>query len=81
MHGVKELFLCTIQWWHPKECSNEHCGQTADDKMIKFLEEAKLGFIYTPVHFKIAKERDLVKNYEKRPRAQYRPKVPIFKKT
>ena len=68
--GVNKLFLCTIQWWHPNECSNEHCSQTTDDKMLKFLE-VKLGFIFTPVHFKIAKEKDLVKNLEKRPPAQF----------
>ena len=52
--GVNELFLCTIQWWHPNECSNEYCEQTTDDEMLKFLEEVKLEFIFTPVHFKIA---------------------------
>ena len=40
-------------------------------KMLKFLEEVKLGFIFTPVHFKIAKEKNLAKNLEKRPRAQF----------
>ena len=68
---VNELFLRTIQWWHPNECSNEHCSQTTDDKMLKFLEEVKLGFIFIPVYFKIAKETDLAKNLEKRPRAQF----------
>ena len=40
--GVNELFLCTIQWWHPNEFPNEHCIQTTGDKMLKFLEEVKL---------------------------------------
>ena len=59
--GVNKLFLCTIQWWHPNECSNEHCSQTIDDKMLKFLEEVKHGFIFTPVYFKIAKKKILRK--------------------
>ena len=71
MHGVNKLFLCIIQWWHPNGCSNEHCSQTTDDKMLKFLEEVKLGFIFTPVYFKIAKENYLVKNLEKCPHAQF----------
>ena len=62
MHGVNELYLRTIQWWHPIECYNEHCRQTTGDKMLKFLEEVKLGFIFTLVHLKIAKEKDLAKN-------------------
>ena len=49
--------------------------------MLKFLEEVKLGVIFTPVHFKIAKEKDLTKNLEKRPPAQFWPKMSIFKKT
>ena len=77
--GVNKLFLCTIQWWHPNECSNEHCGQTTDDQMLKFLEEVKPGFIFTLVHFKIAKEKYLAKNLEKRPSAQFWPKMSFFK--
>ena len=49
--------------------------------MLKYLEEVKLGFISTPVHFKVVKEKDLAKNLEKRPRAQFWPKMSIFKKT
>ena len=41
MHGGHELFLCTIQWWHPNECSNKNCSQITDDKMLKFLKEVK----------------------------------------
>ena len=48
--------------------------------MLKFLEEVKLGFIFTPVHFKIVKEKDLAKNLEKRPRTQFWPKMSIFEK-
>ena len=69
--GVNKLFLCTIQWWHPNEYSNECCRQTADDKMLKFLEEVKLGLIFTQVHFEKAKEKDLAKNFEKRPCVQF----------
>ena len=29
------------------ECSNEHCRQTTNDKMLKFVEDVKLGFIFT----------------------------------
>ena len=35
--------------------------------MLKFLE-VKLGFIFTPVHFEIAKENYVAKNLEKRSR-------------
>ena len=62
---------CTIQWWHPNERSNERCGQTTTDKMLKFLEQVQLGFIFTAVNFKITKGRKLAKNLEKRPRAQF----------
>ena len=49
--------------------------------MLKFLEEVKLGFIFTPVNFKILKEKYLAKNLEMCPRAQFWPKMSIFKKT
>ena len=78
--GVNELFLCTIQWWHPNECSNEHCGQTTDDKMLKFLEEVKLRFIFTPVHFKIAKENILQKILKSALTLNFDPKCPFLKK-
>ena len=39
--------------------------KTTGDKMLKFLEEVKLGFIFTPAHLKIGKEKDLAKNLEK----------------
>ena len=39
--------------------------------MLKFREEAKVEYIFTPIHFKIAKEKDLAKNLEKGPRTQF----------
>ena len=61
MHGFNELFLGTIQWWHLNECYNEHCRQTADDDILKFLEEVNLEFIFTPVHFIIAKKKKILR--------------------
>ena len=52
-----------------------------DDKMLKFIDEVKLGFIFTLVYFKIAKEKYLAKNLEKPTRGQFWPKMLIFKKT
>ena len=64
-----------------QECSNEHCRQTTGDKMLKFLEEVKLGVIFTLLHFKKTEEKDFAKNLEKHPRVQFWPKMLSFKKT
>ena len=69
--GGQRPFLMYNSMVASKERSNEHYSQTTDDKMLKFLKEVKLVIIFPPVHFKIAKKKDLAKNLEKRPHTQF----------
>ena len=79
--GVNKLFLCTIQWWHPNECSNERCRQTTDDRMLKFLEKVKLGFIFIPVYFKIAKgKKTCEKSWKNALPLNFHPKCQFLRK-
>ena len=72
--GVNELFLCTFELQYPRRCSNECCGQTALDEMLKFLEQVKLGVTSIAVNLKTAYVRKHAQNLEKRPRTQFWPK-------
>ena len=63
-----------------KKISNECCGQTAADKMFKFLEEVKIVILFTAAFFKIMSWRKLAINLEKHPRTQFWSKTSIWEK-
>ena len=82
--GVNKLFSCTIQWgiqFNVLMSVNERCSQTTTDKMLKFLEQVDIGFIFKTNNFKIEKGIKLAKNLEKRPHTKFWPKTSIFEKT
>ena len=66
---------------YPNWRSNERCGQTAPDKMLKFLERVKLEVASINGNLKTALVWKPAQNLEKRPYAQFWPKMSIFKKT